>query len=496
MLIQSGIVPLDDLVGGLIPGCSYLLSGNAGAGKSVSCLEFLDVALERGEFAALLTHDDPTDVLSSAAFLGIDLHGALVEERFALIRYRPNFIKLAARAPTMDTVFAEFTRALGPRKPVRLAIDSIVPVLESGRNPGSASIFSLIHVLDDLGATTLLTYPGDLAGLYDQRLEPLVQRAAGVFHLAGRNQARGDGALEIRKLRYEAKSLGPIAFRIQAGAGFVPVHEPGAPPSPDVQRKLLVLNLADPFPGELLRMLERDHTVIVRTGVAGASSDLVRGEAGALLLNVRRDVIQDARQLIRELRRSGSTIPIVVVTTYLLRSSDRTRALRAGADDCLSTNLQPEEFIARVHSIAQRGGSETVPDAESEAPLVLQPTTDGESYLLLDGAQFRKAVALHLARERAPYFTVARAEPGNGDVMALADLALRTSRMATGDLVGFEGRSVLLYLDAARPKDLKAFLGRLHDEWRGAAADDIAIETFGFPAEEEWIRDFVRGEPR
>jgi len=235
--------------------------------------------------------------------------------------------------------------------------------------------------------------------------------------------------------------------------------------------------------------------VIVRTGVAGASSDLVRGEAGALLLNVRRDVIQDALQLIRELRRSESTIPIVIVTPYLVRSSDRTRGLRAGADDFLSTNLQPEEFIARVHSIAQRGGSEQIPDAESDAPLVLQPTTDGESYLLLDGAQFRKAVGLHLARERAPFFTVARAEPGNGDVMALADLALRTSRMASGDLVGFEGRSVLLYLDAARPKDLKAFLGRLHDEWRGAAADDIAVETFGHPAEEEWIRDFVRGEP-
>jgi circadian clock protein KaiC len=494
MLIQSGIVPLDDLVGGLVPGRAYLLSGNAGAGKSVACLEFLDVALERGEFAALLSHDDPTDVLSSAAFLGIDLHRALVEGRFALIRYRPTFVKRAAHAPNMDVVFAEFLRALGPRKPVRLAVDSVIPVLECGKNSGAASIFALIRVLDDLGATTLLTYPGDLAGLYDPRLEPLMQRAAGVFHLASRTQTRRDGLLEIRKLRYEARSLGPAAFRIQAGAGFVPVHEPGEPPSPDVQRKLLVLNLADPFPGELLRLLERDHTVIVRTGVAGASSDLVRGEAGALLLNVRRDVIRDALQLIRDLRRSESTIPILVVTPYVLRSSDRTAALRAGADDFLSTSLPPDEFIARVHSIAQRGGSEAVPEAESESPLVLQPTSDGESYLLLDGGQFHKAVGLHLARERAPFFTVARAEPGNGDVMALADLALRISRIRTGDLVGFDGRSVLLYLDGARPKDLKAFLGRLHDEWRRAAGDEIAVETFGYPAEEDRIRAFARGE--
>ena len=56
MLIQSGIAPLDEQVGGLLPGRPYVVSGNPGTGKSVSCLEFLDVALERGEPAALLAY--------------------------------------------------------------------------------------------------------------------------------------------------------------------------------------------------------------------------------------------------------------------------------------------------------------------------------------------------------------------------------------------------------------------------------------------------------
>jgi len=471
------------------------VSGNPGAGKSLACLEFLDVALARGEPAALLTHDDPSDVLSSAAFLGIDLHRALLDQRLVLLRYQVNFVRLLSRAPSVDAVFAEFRRLLGPRKPVRLAIDSIVPFLEGGGSAGSASMFALMHILDDLGATSLLTYPGDLAGLYDKRLEPVMQRAAGVFHLANQTRARRHRVLEVRKLRYEARSLGTMRFRIQAGAGFVPVHEPGDQPSPDVQRKLLVLNLADPFPGELLRTLERDHAVIVRTGVASAFPDLVRAGGGALLLNVRRDVIHDGLQLVRELRRAENAIPIVVVTPYVLRSSDRTRALRAGADDFLSTNIPPEEFIARVNSIAQRGRSEKVPAAESEAPLVLQPSRDGESYLLLDGAGFRSALGLHLARERAPFFTMVRAHPANGDVMALADVALRISRTESGDLVGFEGSSVLLYLDGARPKDLGAFLGRLQDEWRRVAADNVAVETFGYPAEEDRIRSFVSTPP-
>jgi KaiC/GvpD/RAD55 family RecA-like ATPase/DNA-binding response OmpR family regulator len=495
MLIQSGIAPLDDQVGGLMPGRPYVISGSPGTGKSVSCLEFLDVALERGEPAALLTHDDPSDVLSSGAFLGMDLQRALRDERLVLIRYQLNFIKLFSRTPSADAVFAELRRLLGSRQPVRLAIDSIVPFLEGGASSGSASMFALIQFIDQLETTSLLTYPGDLAGLYDKRLEPIMQRAAGVFHLSNHSQARRHGLLEVRKLRYQAKSLGSIPFRIQAGAGFVVVHEAGSPPAEEIQRKLLVLNLADPFPEELLRILERDHSVVVRTGVASAFSDLVRSGLGALLLNVRRDVVADALQLVRELRRAENAVPIVMVTPYVLRSSDRTRALRAGADDFLSTNLPPDEFIARVASIAQRGRSENAPTAEPEPPIFLQPSRDGESYYLLDAAGFRNAIGLHLARERAPFFTVIRAEPVSGDVMTLADLALRMSRLDSGDLVGFEGRSVLLYLDGARPKELKAYLGRLNDEWRRIAGDEMAVETFGFPADESQIRSFARVAP-
>jgi KaiC/GvpD/RAD55 family RecA-like ATPase len=294
MLVQSGIAPLDDQVGGLMPGRPYVISGSPGTGKSVSCLEFLDVALERGEPAALLTHDDPTDVLSSGAFLGMDLQRALRDERLVLIRYQLNFIKQFSRAPSTDVVFAELKRLLGSSNPVRLAIDSIVPFLEGGTSSGSASMFALIQFIDQLETTSLLTYPGDLAGLYDKRLEPIMQRAAGVFHLSTPNHARRNGLFEVRKLRYQARSLGSLAFRIQAGAGFVVVGETGTRPAEEIQRKLLVLNLADPFPEELLRILERDHSVMVRTGVASAFSDLVRAGLGALLLNVRRDVIADA----------------------------------------------------------------------------------------------------------------------------------------------------------------------------------------------------------
>ena len=89
--------------------------------------------------------------------------------------------------------------------------------------------------------------------------------ASGVNAGADRNAMVLDGVLEVRKLRYEARSLATMKFRIQAGAGFVPVHEPGDEPAAEVQRKLLVVNLADPFPGELLP--RRDHELLRATAL-------------------------------------------------------------------------------------------------------------------------------------------------------------------------------------------------------------------------------------
>ena len=81
-LIASGVSPLDERLGGFVPRRTYLVCGSPGAGKSVACLEFLNGALERGESAALLTHDDPQDVIAQAAFLGLDLDRPLREEQF------------------------------------------------------------------------------------------------------------------------------------------------------------------------------------------------------------------------------------------------------------------------------------------------------------------------------------------------------------------------------------------------------------------------------
>lgn len=487
-LVSSGNLPLDRQIGGLRPRRPYLISGNPGTGKSVSCLEFLDVAIERNERAVLLTHDDPTDVLATGDFLGIALDEALRDERLILLRFQLDFVRRLGRAPAPDEVFAELRRLIGPMPPARLAIDSVVPFLEGG-GAGSAVMFALAAFLDQLGATSLLTYPGDLAGLYDRRLEPLMQRAGGFFHLTSLAQGRRRGQLEIRKLRYEAPSVAPVRFRIEPGAGLV---QDGAPNDPEevladeLRRRVLIVNLEAPFRADLLRSLERTMEVTVRSGLPAAFSDLVRSGVGVVLLNLRRDVVRDGVQLVRELRRADVRTPVVVVTPYNLRSTDRTRALRAGADDFLSLGIGDDEFAARVAAVARRGRSSAV--AEMGQPgLLAQPRRPDGGFEVLPTEGFETAVRAYLDRARAPFFALLTASAPPAELGALAELALGLCRVEDGDLVGqLEGRVAIL-ADGARPQDLRGLAERLGERWRAAGHGDPEIEIIGYPSEESRV---------
>jgi KaiC/GvpD/RAD55 family RecA-like ATPase/DNA-binding NarL/FixJ family response regulator len=487
-LEKSGNVPLDRQIGGLLPQRPYLVSGGPGAGKSVSCLEFLDIALEHGERSVLLTHDDPADVIATAAFLGIDLERALRDERLILLRYQLDFVRRFGRAASTDDVFAELGRLIGTERPTRVAIDSMVPFLEGG-GTASAAIFALTAFLQTLGATSLLTYPGDLGGLYDRRLEPLMQRAGGFFHLVNLPQGRRRGQVEIRKLRYEAPSVAPVRFRIEPGAGFV---QDGAPNEPEerlldeLRRHLLIVNVGASFPPEALRAVEWQFRVTVRAGVAAAFSDLLRTGVGAVLLNVQRDTLRDGLQLVRELRRSDVRTPIVVVTPYLLRSNDRTRALRAGADDFVSLRIPEVELVERLAAVAQRGRSALATQNDPQAILAQPRRADGTPEVLTQSGFVALATA-YLASARAPFFSLIQLTPPNGDLAAVGDLALRTCRIDEGDLVGIHSGGIAVLADGARPKDLEGLAGRLREAWASLGKGELGLEIIGFPAQEERV---------
>lgn len=495
-LVPSGIRPLDYRLGGILPNRPYVISGNPGTGKSVSCLEFAQQGLEGGETVILITHDDPADVMASAAFLGIDIERPLREERLILLRFQLDFVRRLGRATTADAVFVELKRHIADFKVGRIAIDSIVPFLDGGA-ASTMAIYGLIQFLDELQVTSLLTFPGDMAGLYDRRLEPLMQRSAGVFHLS--SDSERNHRLEVRKIRFEAASMLPVTFRVLSGAGMVVITDADSGRIAQLpagqQHSLVLLNMADPLPNELVGGLRHHFEVDVRTGMVSAFSEVVREGVGALLLNVRRDVIESALQLIRDLRHTNNTVPVVLITPYVLRSADRTRALRAGADDFLSSSLAPTELVARLQTIVKRGHWHDLMSARPEPGIVLQPTTDGSTYEPMSGDALTRSVRSYLERDQLPFFTLFLITPEKGELTRLARLALDIVRVESGDLVGILGKRVIAYLDSARPKDLASLKIRMREHALRLGYGDIEIEALGFPANEDAVRDLIGAPP-
>lgn len=493
-LFPSGIAPLDERLGGLVPSRTYVVSGSPGAGKSVACLEFLHAAIEKDESAAILTHDDPQDLIAQAEFLGLDLDRAIREEKFILVRYQLDFARRFSRQLSPDVAFEELRRLLGGRSHSRLAIDSIAPFLEAGGAAG-AGIAAAMRFFEEYGATTIVTYPGDLAAVYDRRLEPLFQRAAAIVHLA----SEGDraGRIEIRKVRFPAASTAPIEFRIRPGVGFVTaegaMRRRASDSRKDGPRRVLFLTLADDVPDELLAPLRTTYDLAVRRGVVTAFQDLAGDRSDVILIDVRRDTLDDALSLVRQLRAAGGLAPIALLSRFTMRWQDRARAIRAGADEFVTGDFHPEELCLRVESLLRRGHhpAPLSVDIDADSAVVRQPTGDGDTPTPLDEHDFRQVLRVHMAEDQLPLFTLISARPGGGDTQRLSDVALRCVRAESGDLVGLVDGRVAIYLHSARRKDVSRFVERLREAWQRAAQDDLDIDVASYPADDKKVAQLV-----
>jgi KaiC/GvpD/RAD55 family RecA-like ATPase/DNA-binding response OmpR family regulator len=491
--VGSGIAPLDERINGLVPRRCYVVSGAPGTGKTAACLAFVQAALLANEHAVVVTQDDPTDLLGEARYLGMDIERALADERLVLLRYQLDFVRRLARAASPEIAFDELDRLIGAARPSRIVIDSVAPFLEAGTASG-AGIHALLAFLDRLGATSIVTYPADLAGLYDRRLEPLVQRAAAIFHFA-RDSERGL-RIEIRKVRYAVPSTAPVHFAIRAGEGIVGIVDSQRRRAGDVRaevsQKLVVIDTARAFPDELVAALRASYQLTLRHTLPSAFADLA-APSGAVLIEVRRDTVNDALTLVRELRRGGNCSPIVLVTQFNLRADDRARALRAGADDFLSGDLHPVEFLVRIQGIIDRGHvARSVPD---DTPLVMQPRgADGAQ--LLDAHDFRDAVNSRLAGETAAFFTLVLLRPERAAQMGkLASLVLGALRVEGGDLAGKLDGAVAVYLHAARRKDVAPFVERIREQWLALDEGEFTTDVAPYPVKKERVIDLLSSTP-
>src|SRR5688500_8658134 len=218
-MVKSGIECLDQRLPGLVEGRAHVLTGSPGSGKTVACLEFLNRGLEDGERCAMLTMDDPADLLSQCEFLGLSFDDALASGQLVLLRYQLDFARRCSRLPSPEPMFDELRRLLG-ELPQRLVIDSVMPMLEAGPASG-ATMAGLVRWLEELGSTAILTVPGNLETGFDRRFEPLVRRAVAIVHFALERDR--SVRVELQKVRIPVASTAPLRCRIHPARGLVSI---------------------------------------------------------------------------------------------------------------------------------------------------------------------------------------------------------------------------------------------------------------------------------
>lgn len=225
-MTRSGIAPLDAHLGGLTPGRVHLVAGGVGTGKSTACLHFVAAGLQAGEAVAILTLDRPRELAAHAAYLGIDLETPLRDGLLTALRFRREFPRRFAYLPSVERVVEDLhwmLTELGP--PDRVVIDPVSPFLADG-SPVGAGIAAVVELLDRLGSTTLLTYPGPLTEGADRRLDPLVERAATIVSFA---RDRDDGyEMRVARARLTGAPGAPLPFRIEPKVGLVETPRRGS----------------------------------------------------------------------------------------------------------------------------------------------------------------------------------------------------------------------------------------------------------------------------
>jgi len=489
-MIRSGIAPLDDVFGGMPRGASFVLTGGPGSGKSTWCLHFVDSGLRNGERVAMLVHARRADVLSHARYLGIDLTPPLRDGRLLLLRYRSDFARRVANALSADRVLDDLRRLIGGHQPSRVVIDSFAPLLDDGSAAGVAAS-ALAEYLERLGCGALLTYPGDVRAGYDRRLEPLLQNATGVLRLA-REAGTGFHVAEALSLRGAAPRATTARFIVRPGDAIALVSGmPDESFAPPAHGPILLLHTTDTPSEELAAVLGRQREVVSRRATVELSPDDLLLDPCAVVVETDHVALDRAREVVRARHAEARTPPLLVAVRFNLRSIDRARLLRDGADDVLARDMGTPELLQRLAAALRRGHLTHPPLAIQEDERLTQRALADADGALLDRERFARAIALHTTHDDATPFAIVRLVAASADELpSLGDVAVRCMRSSSGDLAALLDDAVAVYLHGARRRDVAPFVDRVRAQWP-AARGTLRAEAASFPGELARLRQLV-----
>ncbi len=476
MIISSGVGPFDERVGGLRAGGLYLFAGAPGAGKLTFLLQFLAAGLDADEKLAFLGGYSPDELFEQARHWGFDgLENAWRNGRLTVLGYRGEYPRRILQASEPEEAFAELTESMGGAVS-RLAVDPGTLLWET--RAGTAMANAFLQWQESSGATVAATAVTDLGDYLPPSTDWVVQRATGVFHLG--RLSTGLRELTVHRLRPPIEDPGVITLDARSGVGLaepagLPGRRTGDVPAAD-RRRLVLLRMTEAITDDVEGWLGREYELHETRKPGELISLLQAGGWGGVCIAVERAGIDEAIEVCRTVRPMTAGA-VVLLSRGQLRSSDRARAMEAGADDILRQDVILRELKSRFRRAAACVVGEREAWGDPDRPRPIRA--------LVERSAFTSEVGQRLKSPALGYLTLLLVPESVGpDVLR----ALRESvRVEAGDFVGRLAGGYGVVLQDARGRHARIYMERaLRSLDPSAGAPEVRILTS--PEEADEIR--------
>jgi CheY-like chemotaxis protein len=486
--LSTGIDPLDERLGGLRVGGSYLLAGMPGSGRFVALLQYLSRGLEEGR-VGLVTAAPRGRILEESDHWGFGLRHAWKSGHLGILTYKADFQRRLLSAADPAEIFQEMEALLGEGIQ-RLALYPATPLWETRAGTSLAS--HVVNWLDAHPATTLAAVGGDLESGTTPASDWVANAASGVFSIE--RLPSGLRQIWVKRMTPPARDDGPVTLELVPGRGY---QAPSGSPdrrSTDrptgSQRNVLLIRMTEEAPRELSAWLERWYETTTVAAPFEAMEELQAGRFGLVLVYLSRDQMQDGIRATRVIRKMAPT-PVILATTDRVRSDDRVKALEAGASDFLSDPLSVGELASRAEKAIIAGAPLEVP-GEDRLPPPGPGTVSGGG-----GSSFERTVRARLESPRGSLFTFLHL-PSPSDPerrQRLWDVLAAQIRDEDGDLLGGVADGIGLVLQGTEVHQAHAFLQRVRRDL-GEDAEGLDFKMLSGALDGERIREILAAERR